>query len=99
MFNAFIFCQFFNEYNARSIGDEAEVWSGALSNPIFLAVSFVTLALQVMLVEVGGEWLQTSPLTVDQWFITIGLGAITIPLGVLMRYIPVEEDPESFAKS
>merc|ERR1711871_1135512 len=34
MFNAFIFCQFFNEYNARSIGDEAEVWSGALSNPI-----------------------------------------------------------------
>ena len=97
MFNAFIFCQFFNEYNARSLTDDLDVWSGALKNPIFMGVSAVTFGLQIMLVEVGGEWLRTAPLNMNQWLITIGLGALTIPFGLLMRFIPVAEDPESFA--
>ena len=96
MFNTFIFCQFFNEYNARSIFDDIDVYSGALKNPIFMAVSVVTLALQVMLVEVGGEWLHTTPLSINHWFITIGLGAIAIPVGIVMRFLPMEEDPNSF---
>jgi len=96
MFNTFIFCQFFNEYNARSIFDDIDVYSGALKNPIFMAVSVVTLALQVMLVEVGGEWLHTTPLSINHWFITIGLGAIAIPVGIVMRFLPTEEDPNSF---
>jgi len=97
MFNAFIFCQFFNEYNARSLTDDLDVWSGALKNPIFMGVSAVTVGLQIMLVEVGGEWLRTAPLNMSQWLVTIGLGALTIPFGLLMRFIPVSEDPESFA--
>jgi magnesium-transporting ATPase (P-type) len=98
MFNAFIFAQLFNEYNARSLLDDIDVWSGALKNPIFMGVSIVTVAMQVMLVEIGGEWLKTSPLTGEWWGITIGLGAISIPFGILMRYIPIKEDPESFAR-
>merc|ERR1711871_549673 len=97
MFNTFIFCQFFNEYNARSIFDDIDVYSGALKNPIFIGVSIVTLALQVMLVEVGGEWLHTTPLSTNHWLITIGLGAIAIPVGVAMRFFPMKENPESFS--
>jgi magnesium-transporting ATPase (P-type) len=97
MFNTFIFCQFFNEYNARSIFDDMEVYSGALMNPIFMGVSAVTLGLQIMLVEVGGEWLKTTPLNMNQWLVTIGLGALSIPVSILMRLIPIKEDPNSFA--
>ena len=61
-----------------------------------LLVSFVTAAMQICLIEVGGEFVKTSPLTWEQWLITVALGAIGLPVGVLMRFIPVEEDPESF---
>jgi hypothetical protein len=96
IFNAFIFCQFFNEYNARNIFDELNAFRGLATNHIFLLVSIVTLLCQIFLIELGGEFVKTSPLTLMQWLITIAMGAIALPLGVLMRFIPVVEDPNSF---
>ena len=96
IFNTFIFCQVFNEYTARSITDEWNVFRGILSNYIFLGVSVVTIGLQIFLVEVGGEFVKTVHLTPAQWLITVALGAIGLPLGVLMRFIPVAEDPKVF---
>jgi Ca2+-transporting ATPase len=96
IFNAFIFCQLFNELNARSIGDDWNVFSGVITNHIFIGVWIITIGCQIMLIEVGGEFLKTAPLTINQWLITVALGAISIPIGILMRFIPVEEDPHSF---
>jgi hypothetical protein len=50
----------------------------------------------VFLVEIGGQFLKTSPLTIAQWFITIALAMIGVPLGMAMRWIPITEDPNSF---
>ena len=96
IFNTFIFCQFFNEYTARSIFDEWNCFKGISGNYVFLIVSLVTAGAQIFLIEIGGEFVKTSPLTWEQWLITVALGAIGLPVGVLMRFIPVEEDPESF---
>lgn len=96
IFNTFIFCQVFNEYTARNIFDDWNVFKGLLSNYVFLAVSIVTVGCQIFLIELGGEFLKTSPLTLNQWLITIALGAIGLPVGILMRFIPVKEDPNSF---
>jgi magnesium-transporting ATPase (P-type) len=96
MFNTFVFCQVFNEYTSKEIHSEWDVFSTFFQNPIFLVVSFVTVALQIMLIEVGGEFIKTSPLNASQWLITIGLGALSLPIGVAMRFIPVEEDPTTF---
>jgi magnesium-transporting ATPase (P-type) len=96
IFNTFIFAQVFNEYNARKIFDELNMLEGMNGNWIFLAVSIVTILCQLFLIEVGGDFVKTSPLTLSQWFITIGLGALAIPVGILMRFIPVVEDPDSF---
>ena len=46
-----------------------------------------------------GNFVETAPLTINQWLITIGLGAISLPIGVLMRFIPVKEDPDTFFDS
>ncbi|RYH17212.1 hypothetical protein EON65_28895 [archaeon] len=43
-----------------------------------------------------GDFLKTSPLTASQWLITVALGAIALPVGILMRLIPCKEDPSSF---
>ena len=63
---------------------------------MFLFVSIVTFGLQIFLIEVGGDFVKTSPLTLIQWLITIALGFIGVPIGMLMRLIPIKEDPNSF---
>ena len=67
-----------------------------MKNNMFLIVSIVTFGLQIFLIEVGGDFVKTSPLTLIQWLITIALGFISVPVGMLMRLIPIDEDPNSF---
>jgi magnesium-transporting ATPase (P-type) len=96
IFNAFIFCQFFNEYTARKIFDEVNMFEGLSGNFMFIYVSIFTFIAQVLLVEYGGEFVKTTSLTIDQWCWTVLFGFIGIPIGCLMRYFPMVEDPDSF---
>ena len=56
-------------------------------------VTVFTVGAQILLVEVGGVFIPTNPLTWSQWLITIALGVIGIPVGMAMRFIPAEEKP------
>ena len=47
--------QLFNEFNARSIGDDVNVLRGVCGNPIFGGVIAFTVATQYLLVEHGGK--------------------------------------------
>ena len=95
IFNAFVFCQVFNEFNARSIGNEWNVFAGLFRNPWFLSVVAVICAFQVMVIQSFGEFAKTSPLSLDQWGITIAMGVVALPLGVLMRALPPRTEAES----
>jgi magnesium-transporting ATPase (P-type) len=97
IFNAFVFCQVFNELNARSIGDEWNVFAGLEKNPIFMGVIAVTVGLQIFIVELGGLFTKTSSLDGQQWLITVLIGAGAIPVGILMRLFPVAENPDNYA--
>lgn len=96
IFNTFVFCQVFNEYNSKSIHSDWNVFSSIFTNPIFMFVTVLTCALQIILIEWGGEFIKTSPLTSMQWIITVCLGLISFPVGIGMRFIPVEEDESTF---
>jgi hypothetical protein len=48
-------------------------------------------------VQIGGRFTSTTGLTLTHWGWSFLLAAGTIPVGVLMRFIPVEENPASFA--
>ena len=97
LFNCFVWCQLFNEYNARMIYDELNMFSGILSNYMFLLVSAFTMGLQLLIIQVGGEFAKTTPLNMTNWLICIALGAISFVVGWLMRWIPVREDPSAFS--
>ena len=57
IFNLFVFCQVFNEFNARSIGDDWKAaWRGLSGNPMFLSVIFFTILFQVFIVHCGGAF-------------------------------------------
>jgi magnesium-transporting ATPase (P-type) len=96
IFNTFVFYQIFNEFHARSIFSDVNVLKDLHKNPIFLGVIIITMVLQGLIVQFGGAFTQTAPLSLDQWVVTVLLGALAAPVGVLMRFIPVSEDPNSF---
>ena len=64
---------------------------------MFALVIFFTVIAQFFIVEYGGDFTQTFPLDYEEWKFTVMLGAGSIPVGFVMRMIPVMEDPSSFA--
>jgi len=97
MFNAFVFCQVFNEFNAREIGDQFQPFASLDKSPAFLAVIIFTIFAQWLIVEFGGDFTQTQELSEKEWQVTALLGALSIPVGYIMRQVPISEDPDSFA--
>jgi len=97
IFNTFIWCQIFNEFSSRVLFNELNVFRNLTRNYMFALVMFFTVAAQVGLIEKGGEFMKTSPLTPRQWIETVTMALFTFPLSVFARYVfPVEEDPKSF---
>jgi magnesium-transporting ATPase (P-type) len=97
VFNAFVFCQVFNEINARSIGNDPNVFRGLAQNPLFIAIIFFTVIAQYFIVEFGGDFVKTAPLTPDQWMKCISLGALSLPVGAIMRLFPISDSEKDFA--
>ena len=99
IFNAFVFCQLFNELNARSLTNKWDVYSTVLENNLFCIIIIISALVQFVFVQYGKEFTQTSGLTGMHWLYTIALGAITLPLGVLQRFIPVPSRESDYADS
>ncbi|KAF3545357.1 hypothetical protein DY000_02004686 [Brassica cretica] len=75
IFNAFVMCQIFNEFNARK-PDEMNVFSGVTKNPLFIAIVGVTFVLQILIVTFLGEFAHTVPLSWQLWLASIVIGLV-----------------------
>ena len=98
IFNAFVWCQIFNEFNARQIKNDPNILAGIGGSKMFLFVIIVTVLFQIFIVEVGGDWVRTTHIKFDYWIWSIIFGFGSIPVGFIMRFVPVwnEEDEDSF---
>ncbi|XP_022080452.1 plasma membrane calcium-transporting ATPase 2-like isoform X2 [Acanthaster planci] len=78
IFNTFVLMQIFNEINARKVHGERSVFSGILTNPVFLVIIIGTLIVQVLLVQFGGIIFSTSGLYWDEWgwCLFFGMGSL-----------------------
>merc|ERR1719384_2054325 len=56
IFNAFVFCQVFNEFNAREIGDKFDPLRNVSKTPIFVGVIVFTVMIQWIIVTYGGDF-------------------------------------------
>lgn len=89
IFNTFVMMQVFNEINSRKIGaDEYNVFEGFFRNWLFIMVEVVTIIVQIVLVEIGGEAVKTSHLTPVQHGYCIAIGFGSIIIGLLLKCIP-----------
>jgi len=55
VFNVFVVMQLFNFINSRKIHEEINLFSGILSNKLFIVIVFCILILQGLLVTFGGS--------------------------------------------
>ncbi|XP_030544971.1 calcium-transporting ATPase 10, plasma membrane-type [Rhodamnia argentea] len=94
IFNAFVLCQIFNEFNARK-PDELNVFKGITRNRLFMGIVGLTLILQVIIVEFLGTFTSTVKLNWKQWLISIIIALISWPLAIVGKLIPVPTTPLS----
>ncbi|KAL1532694.1 Calcium-transporting ATPase 8, plasma membrane-type [Salvia divinorum] len=100
IFNAFVFCQIFNEFNARK-PDEINVWKGVTKNILFMGIVGIEVVLQVMIIFFLGKFTSTVRLSWKLWLVSLAIGFISWPLAMVGKLVPVPERnfSEYFRKS
>ncbi|CAL5210477.1 unnamed protein product [Lathyrus oleraceus] len=94
IFNAFVMCQVFNEFNARK-PDEMNVFRGVTKNRLFMGIIGVTFILQIIIIEFLGKFASTVRLHWSLWLASILIGLVSWPLAIAGKLIPVPKTPLS----
>ena len=89
IFNSFVWMQLFNEFNARSLHGEFNIFRGVLKNPLFCGIVFVSAVLQVIMVEFGGNAMHVvqGGLDLDLWGYSIAFGAGSLPIQQIINLV------------
>lgn len=92
IFNTFVLCQIFNEFNARKL-EKKNVFEGIHRNKLFMGIIGITIILQAVMVEFLKRFANTERLTWGQWGACIGMAVLSWPIGWIIKCIPVPEKP------
>ncbi|XP_027166323.1 calcium-transporting ATPase 12, plasma membrane-type-like [Coffea eugenioides] len=91
IFNSFVLCQFFNEFNARKL-ERKNIFEGIQKNKLFIGIVGITVVLQVIMVEFLQRFANTKRLNWEQWLACITIAALSWPIGWLVKCIPVSRE-------
>ncbi|XP_024360514.1 calcium-transporting ATPase 8, plasma membrane-type [Physcomitrium patens] len=92
IFNAFVFCQIFNEINARR-PESFNVFQGIHKNFLFVGIIAVTIFFQAIIVTFLNNFADTTMLTIKWWALCVAIGSVALPLAVLNKCLPVPKTP------
>ncbi|XWS13734.1 hypothetical protein CRYUN_Cryun36dG0063500 [Craigia yunnanensis] len=92
IFNIFVLCQVFNEFNARKL-EKKNVFEGIHKNKLFIGIIAITILLQVVMVEFLKRFADTERLNWGQWVACIAFASMSWPIGWAVKFIPVPEKP------
>jgi Ca2+ transporting ATPase len=94
IFNSFVMMTLFNEFNARKIHGQRNVFEGIFTNPIFYTIWIGTCLAQVGIIQVGGVAFSTTSLDRDQWLWCLFFGVGTLIWGQLVTTVPTSKIPK-----
>ncbi|OMJ83392.1 hypothetical protein SteCoe_15729 [Stentor coeruleus] len=87
LFNAFIMMQIFNEISCREIiSTEFNVFNNLSKKQIFIVL--LEISFQICVVQFGGQLFQFSPLSIQQHFFCLCIGAGSLVFGIAFRLVP-----------
>jgi P-type Ca2+ transporter type 2B len=89
VFHTFVFMQIFNEFNSKKLkSTEFNVFEGLFNNPLFIIIEGMTILIQILFVHYGGRALKVSRLDLNHHLICIGIGSLSLVVGVLVKLLP-----------
>ena len=91
IFNVFVLLQVINEFNARKIRDEWNLFAGLSRSHMFLSIVVLTMVVQIAAVQSFGAFMGCVPLTIEDWQRCLMVSSLPLPIGVLLRLIPIKE--------
>jgi Ca2+-transporting ATPase len=91
VFNTFVFMQIFNQYNSRRIDNKLNIMERIWKNKWFIGIQVIIVGGQILIIFVGGAAFSVKRLDQgSQWAVSLVLGAISLPVAVIIRLIPDE---------
>jgi P-type Ca2+ transporter type 2C len=78
------------DFSNRRLDNKLNIFEGILRNPFFIVINIIMIGGQVLIIWVGGDAFEIVKLNGKEWGLSIGLGAISIPWGALIRLTPDE---------
>ncbi|KAG0628831.1 hypothetical protein M758_1G055700 [Ceratodon purpureus] len=88
IFNAFVFCQVFNEFNARR-PSTLNIFQGIHKNYFFISIIVIEVILQFIIVQFLNGFAQTVKLEAKWWGLCIGIGFISWPVAAFIKFVRV----------
>ncbi|XP_063928745.1 plasma membrane calcium-transporting ATPase 2 isoform X2 [Zophobas morio] len=94
IFNSFVMMTLFNEFNARKIHGQRNVFEGIFTNPIFYTIWIGTCVAQIVIIQYGKMAFSTRSLTLEQWLWCLFFGLGTLLWGQLVTTVPTRKIPK-----
>ncbi|XP_075641940.1 calcium-transporting ATPase 1-like isoform X2 [Castanea sativa] len=88
IFNSFVFCQVFNEISSREM-EKVNVFKGIMDNYVFAVVLACTVVFQIIIIEFLGTFANTTPLSLQEWLVSILIGSLGMPIAAALKMVPV----------
>ena len=88
VFNTFVWCQIFNQFNARRLDRGFNVFVGITKNWYFIAIFAIMAGGQAIIVNFGGSAFQVTRIGGRDWAICIIIGLVSLPVGAFIRCLP-----------
>jgi len=88
VFNVFVFMQIFKLVNSRRIDNKLNIFEGLHKNGLFMLMMAIMIAGQIIIIFFLSIAFQVVRLNGVQWAISIVLGFLSIPIGILIRLVP-----------
>ncbi len=90
IFNTFVWMQIFNQYNSRRLDNKFNIFEGILQNWWFIGIQFLIVGGQILIMFIGGQAFSINRINGPQWGYSLVLGALSMPIAVIIRLIPDE---------
>ena len=84
-FSTFIMLQFWNLFNARSLGLRESSFRGIFKNKGFMIIAAGILIGQILIIQIGGDFFRTEPIKLIHWVIIIAATSLVYIVGEFIR--------------
>lgn len=84
-FTAFVMIQWWNLFNAKTLGTNHSAFNELLKDPGLLLTLCIILAGQWLIVTFGGKMFRTEPLSAEEWLCIIAGTSVVLWIGEMIR--------------